>query len=178
MIVAGPPRAVVLECNRRCGSRFVRAVWDVERDRDACARAVWDANAAGWREMRGRGLRCAGCFERYGEGEKLMHTSLHDALAALFDLALKCHVCEEHVSTREGSDGRFGRWLVCDRDDCGAEIMCVACGGRDDVAPLDGWYCAQCGDKRPMRVPRSTAWRDLLHADSLRAANAAHEARR
>jgi hypothetical protein len=68
--------------------------------------------------------------------------------------------------------------MVCDRDDCGDEIMCEACGGRDDVAPLDGWYCAQCGGKRPMRVARSTAWRDLPHADSLRTANAAHEARR
>ncbi len=99
-----------------------------------------------------------------------------EALAALYDIAHPCHVCEEHRATREGIGARLQRWLICDRADCGDEIECVACGARDDVCPLDGWYCAQCGGTRPRRVPRSTAWRDLPHAEVLRAANAAREA--
>ena len=173
MIVTGPPRAVVLECNRRCGSRFVREAWEGERDRGACARAVWDANAAGWREMKGRGLRCAGCFERYGEGEKFMHTSLHDALAALFDCAPKCDVCEDHAATRGDDDTR-----LCDRETCNTVEACAACGSRDAVGPVEHLRCALCGATGARREPLVAAPVDRDHADSLRAANAAHEARR
>ena len=98
-----------------------------------------------------------------------------ETLRALYDLAPACDVCEEHRATRERREG-CSRWLVCDRADCGDEIMCDDCGDRDFVGPLGGWYCVQCGGTRPRRVPRSTAWRDLPHAAALRAANAAHEA--
>ena len=104
-----------------------------------------------------------------------------EALRALYDLAPKCDVCEEHRATREPATRVACRWRVCDRDACEARCLCADCG-RDGTSPEpiapDGIYCLRCGTTRPPRlVPRSTAWRDLPHAAALRAANAAHEAR-
>ena len=95
-----------------------------------------------------------------------------EALRALYDLAPRCDVCEEHVATRAT------RLLVCDRADCGEVLECVACGEWSAV-PRDGSTpcCLVCGSVDVRRVPRSTAWRALPHAAALRAANAAHEAR-
>jgi len=69
-----------------------------------------------------------------------------EALAALYDIAPKCDVCEEHVATREPATRIACRWRVCDRGACSA------------------------------RFSRATAWRDLPHAEALRAASAAREA--
>jgi len=69
-----------------------------------------------------------------------------EALAALYGLARRCDVCEEHVATREPATRIACRWRVCDRDACSA------------------------------RFSRAMAWRDLPHAEVLRAANAAREA--
>ena len=99
--------------------------------------------------------------------------SFVEALRALYDLAPKCHVCEEHRATRAAPSCE----PTCDRADCTDYIRCVKCNATDAVGPLDGWYCVWCGGKEYARVPRSTAWRDLPHAAALRAANAAHEAR-
>lgn len=101
---------------------------------------------------------------------------MSEALAALYDLAQPCHVCEEHRATREGYAG-CSRWLVCDRADCGEVLECVACGEWSPV-PRDGSppCCLGCGCGEVHRAPRSTAWSDLPHASSLRAANAAHKA--
>jgi len=180
VIVVGPPRAVVIECNRRCGARFVREVYDGERDRDECTRAVWDANAAGWREMRGRGVRCAGCVQRYGEGERIMATTMHDALTALFECASKCAMCEDHAATRVGKRGKDGARLSCDRTDCGDVLECVSCGCLSLVQYAKGYECSEmdCNGTVARRVPWCDEWADLPHADVLRAANAAHEARR
>ncbi len=108
--------------------------------------------------------------------------SFAEALRALYDLAPRCDVCEEHVATREGRDETRGPlvWLVCDRAACEARCLCADCG-RDGTSPEpiapDGIYCLRCGTTRPPRlVPRATTWRDLPHAAALRAANAAHEA--
>ncbi len=104
-----------------------------------------------------------------------------EALRALYDLARRCRVCDDHAATREGYAG-CSWWLVCDRVACEARCLCADCG-RDGTSPEpiapDGIYCLHCGATRPpRRVPRSTSWRDLPHAAALRAANAAHEAGR
>lgn len=97
--------------------------------------------------------------------------SFAEALRALYDLAPRCDVCEEHRATREGE-----RVHVCDRADCGDCMRCPLCHGGYDVG--DGAEgCVWCGYSGAVREPRSTAWRDLPHAAALRAANAAHEAR-
>jgi hypothetical protein len=98
-----------------------------------------------------------------------------EALAALYALAPKCDVCEEHVATR-APDGPQRGGRMCDRADCIDYIRCVRCNATDAVGALDGWYCVWCGGKEYARVPRSATWRDLPHAEALRAANAAHEA--
>lgn len=100
-------------------------------------------------------------------------SALHDALAALFDLAPKCDVCEEHVATRGDDDTR-----LCDRETCNAVEACAACGCRDATGPDDQLRCALCGSLNARSVPLVASPVDLPHADSLRAANAAHEARR
>ena len=101
-----------------------------------------------------------------------------EALRALYDLATKCNICDEHAATRWCP---VRGWRVCDRDDCGVRLECVGCDrGGVSAEPLDatGIHCLRCGStKPPRREPRSTAWRDLPHAAALRAANAAHEAR-
>lgn len=74
--------------------------------------------------------------------------SLSAALRALYDIAPKCDVCEEHVATREPATRIACRWRVCDRDACSA------------------------------RFSRAMTWRGLPHAAALRAANAAYEAGR
>ena len=100
-----------------------------------------------------------------------------EALRALYDLAPKCDVCEEHVATREGFERLTGQWLVCDRVGCGERIECVASGPpHDPPKSARAVACAWCGSAR--RVPRAPSWRDLPHAAALRAANAAHEAGR
>ena len=72
--------------------------------------------------------------------------SFAEALRALYDLAPRCDVCEEHRATREPATRIACRWRVCDRGACSA------------------------------RFSRAMTWRDLPHAAALRAANAAHEA--
>lgn len=69
-----------------------------------------------------------------------------EALAALYDLAARCDVCDEHVATREPATRIACRWRVCDRCACSA------------------------------RFSRAMTWRDLSHAEALRAANARREA--
>jgi len=101
--------------------------------------------------------------------------ALHDALAALFDRASKCDACREHVAVRRGEDIFTGGHHVCDREACGEWMRCDHCAETYDVGHAT--RCPQC-DRSLTREPRSTAWRDLPHADSLRAANAAHEVRR
>lgn len=108
----------------------------------------------------------------------MSETTLHAALAALYDLAPKCDVCEEHARTRRGEDVNTGGHEVCDREDCGDWIRCERCGETDDVGAAEGSPCAWCGRTNMIREPRSTVWRDLPHAEALRAANATHEARR
>jgi hypothetical protein len=71
-----------------------------------------------------------------------------EALAALYDIAARCDVCDDHVATREPATRIACRWRVCDRGACTA------------------------------RFSRAMMWRDLPHAEVLRAANAAREARR
>ncbi len=120
-----------------------------------------------------------------------------EALRALYDLAQRCRVCDDHAATREGRDETRGPlvWRICDRVACEARCLCAVCGrvacearclcavcGRDGTSPEpiapDGIYCLHCGTTRPPRlVPRAPSWRDLPHAAALRAANAAHEAR-
>lgn len=70
-----------------------------------------------------------------------------ELLAALFALAPKCEACEEHAATRAGHHPSVGLWRICDRERCAAK----------------DW--------------RARVWRDLPHADALRAANADHEAK-
>jgi hypothetical protein len=65
---------------------------------------------------------------------------------ALYDIAQRCDVCEEHAATREPATRIACRWRVCDRGACSA------------------------------RFSRAMMWRDLPHAEALRAANAAREA--
>ena len=100
-------------------------------------------------------------------------TSLHDALAALFDCATKCDVCEDHAATRGDNDTR-----LCDREACNTVEVCDACGSRDTIGPVEHLRCALCGATNARRAPIVEAPVDIPHADSLRAANAAHEARR
>lgn len=108
-----------------------------------------------------------------------MSAILTEALAALYVYGPKCDACKEHGRTRRGEDWIGCGHEVCDRADCGDMIACDACGQSSPV-PRDGepMRCGECecdcADVR--RVPRSTAWRDLPHAATLRAANAAHEA--
>ena len=97
-----------------------------------------------------------------------------EALRALYDIAQRCEVCEDHIATREGeSTHRHRHYRVCDDADCGDVIACADCGDIDCVVPLDGWYCAQCGGTTPRREPRAV-WHDAKHAAALRAAQAAH----
>jgi len=70
-----------------------------------------------------------------------------EALAAIYDLAARCDMCGDHVATREHDTRVACRWRVCDRGACAA------------------------------RLSPAMAWRDLSHAEVLRAANAAREAR-
>ena len=106
-------------------------------------------------------------------------SALHDALAALFDCAPKCDVCEEHVATRgDYHIARICDTRICDREACNTVDVCVACGSRDSVGPVEHLRCALCGATNARRAPIVEAPVDLPHADSLRAANAAHEARR
>jgi hypothetical protein len=67
---------------------------------------------------------------------------------------------------------------VCDRADCGDHLRCVRCAKADSVGALDEWRCVRCGSTLPPRREPAMAWRDLPHAEVLRAANAAREARR
>jgi hypothetical protein len=95
-----------------------------------------------------------------------------EALAALYDVAPKCDVCEEHVATRDsGPDD-----AVCDRADCGDHLRCVRCATADSVGALDGWLCVWCGSTLPPRREPAKRWCDREHAEVLRAANAAREA--
>ena len=100
-------------------------------------------------------------------------TSLHDALAALFDCAPKCDACEDHVATRRDRAVRR-----CDRDECNTAEVCGACGCRDYYGTAENPRCAACGSTSVRRTIDRDALEDLPHSDSLRAANAAHEARR
>ena len=102
----------------------------------------------------------------------MIETTLHDALAALFDCAPKCDVCEDHAATRGDSDTR-----LCDREACNTVEVCVACGSRNYCGTVDHPRCAYCG-ATVVRVVDRSCIEDLPHADSLRAANAAHEAQR
>ena len=101
-----------------------------------------------------------------------------EALAALYDIASRCDACGDHVATRRGEDHRR-YWFICDDANCAESLMCDACPSRS-LVPRDGSTpcCDLCGSVDVRRVPRSTAWRDLPHAEVLRAANAAREARR
>lgn len=155
MTLDGPPRSVVIECKRRCGTRFVREVRDRESDRDARRRAAYDASLAGWRQ------------KRHGIGEKLMVTSLHESLDALFALAPKCDVCNEHVATTGDSAARR-----CDRDACNEELVCDGCKVVNSPHCSRCAYCASTVDREVRRLL------DLPYADTLRAANAAYEAKR
>jgi hypothetical protein len=104
-------------------------------------------------------------------------SALNAALAALFDLAPKCDACREHVAVQRGEDIFTGGHHVCDREACGEWMRCEHCAETFDVDVCGVSRCPHC-DRSLTREPRSTAWRDLPHADSLRAANAAYEARR
>ena len=106
-------------------------------------------------------------------------SALNAALAALFIYAPKCDVCEEHVATRGDShNARICDTRLCDREACNAVDVCAACGSRDSVGPVEHLRCALCGAKGARREPLVAEPVDFDHADSLRAANAAHEARR
>ena len=98
--------------------------------------------------------------------------TLDDALAALFDCAPKCDRCD-HVATRGDSDARR-----CDRDECNTVEVCGDCGCRDYCGTVEHPRCAECGSTSVRREVDHTTLEDLPHADALRAANAAHEARR
>jgi len=100
-------------------------------------------------------------------------SALHDALAALFNCAPKCDVCEDHVATRGDDDTR-----LCDREACNTVEVCGACGCRDAAGPAEHLRCALCGATNARHAPIVEAPVDLPYAEALRAANAAHEARR
>ena len=104
-----------------------------------------------------------------------MTTTLHAALAALYDRARKCDACRDHVAVRRGDDRFTGGHEVCDREACGEWMRCEHCAETFDVGHVT--RCPHC-DRTLTRETRSTSWADLPHADVLRAANAAHEARR
>lgn len=99
-------------------------------------------------------------------------SALNAALAALYDCAPKCDECD-HVATRGDSSARR-----CDRDECNTAEVCGVCGCRDYYGTPESPRCGACGSTSVRRVPDRDALADLPHADSLRAANAAHEARR
>ena len=104
-------------------------------------------------------------------------SALDDALAALFDCAPRTLRRADHLTTRIGADDQGCFDEACDRADCGDRIRCETCDTIDNVRAMVS-ACAWCGSSALIREPRSQAWEDLPHADSLRAANAAHEARR
>ena len=98
--------------------------------------------------------------------------TLYAVLAALFDCAPKCYQCDR-VATRGDSGARR-----CDRDECNTVEVCGDCGCRDYCGTVEHPRCAECGSTSVRREVDHTTLEDLPHADSLRAANAAHEARR
>lgn len=100
-------------------------------------------------------------------------TTMHDAMTALYECAPKCDRCEEHAATRGDAHARR-----CDRDDCNTVEVCGACGCRDYVGTEEHPRCADCGATAVRREVDRAMMTDLPHADVLRAANAAHEARR
>lgn len=166
---------VVLECDRRCGNRFVYNSFDGESAADARRTAVCKAETSGWRpndiaRPKRRGLRCPGCFARYGYGKKLV-SGMYEILSALYASAAKCGVCGDHVATRYVGDGPERGLVACDQADCIDCWCCRKCGGVScvvDALPR----CVFCHGTDVTREQRSTAWHDLVHADALRAANA------